>query len=103
MASYYPLVGTWYRDQETQQRFEVVAIDEKQRTIEIQYFDGDISEFDIESWGSLSAIETDAPEEAYSSLEGVSPFADNGDSHYLYANPLESIEPDSFTGYDDPF
>ncbi len=102
MASYFPLVGTWYLDTESNQRFEVVAIDEKQKTIEVQYYDGDIGEFDIESWGALTIVETETPEAAYSGYEGVSVFRDDDDfTMGSFGNPLESIEPESFQGFDD--
>lgn len=102
MSSFFPLVGTWYLDTESSQHFEIVAIDEKQKTIEIQYYDGDIDEFDIESWGSLSLIETDTPEAVYSGYDGVSVFRDDDDfSMDDFDNPLEFIEPESFQGFDD--
>ncbi len=103
MASYFPSIGTWYRDTETGQRFEIVAIDEKQKTIEVQYYDGDISEFDIESWGALKVVETDTPEDVYAGYDGIAAADDIGDVPINYGNPLEFIEPDNFTGYDELF
>ena len=44
-----PIVGQWYRG-DTDELFEVVAIDELDGTIEIQYFDGSVTEVDIETW-----------------------------------------------------
>jgi hypothetical protein len=44
-----PIVGQWYRGL-TNELFEVVAIDEEDQTIEIQYFDGTVTEMDFESW-----------------------------------------------------
>jgi hypothetical protein len=44
-----PVVGQWYRGA-TNELFEVVAIDEGDETIEIQYFDGTVTEMDFESW-----------------------------------------------------
>src|SRR5690625_8010714 len=37
MALQYPLIGTWYRDQQEQQTFEVVAIDDEFGSDETQY------------------------------------------------------------------
>ena len=101
MASFFPLIGTWFIDTNSNQRFEVVAIDEKYKTIEVQYYDGDIGEFDIESWGTLPIIETETPEAAYSGYDGISVFRDGDLSLQDYANPIESIEPESFQGFDD--
>ena len=105
MASFYPRIGSWYRDQDNGQRFEIVAIDEKQKTIEVQYYDGDISEFEIESWGSLNIHETETPEEAYAGFDGMVSYGDEVplDSSFIYGNPLESIEPERFSGFDDLF
>lgn len=44
-----PEIGEWYRG-ETNALFEVVAIDDADQTIEIQYFDGTVEEMDIEDW-----------------------------------------------------
>src|ERR1700743_2654073 len=61
-----PIVGEWYRGG-TNELFEVVAIDDQDETIEIQYFDGSVTEIDFESWyeqlreGLLEAA--DAPED----------------------------------------
>lgn len=43
-----PIVGEWYRGKGDQ--FEVVAADNDDGTIEIQYFDGTIEELDLEDW-----------------------------------------------------
>lgn len=60
-----PTVGDWYRSHG--QLFEVVAVDDTERVIEIQHADGDIEELEFEDWttrcraGSLGTA--DAPEE----------------------------------------
>ena len=46
-----PEIGLWYRDIENR-LFEVVAL-ESEDAIEVQYYDGDISEYDRESWDLL--------------------------------------------------
>ena len=103
MASYYPPIGTWFRDMETGQTFEIVAIDDRQNTIEVQFSDGDIDEFDIESWGRLNIIQTEAPEDIYVGLNGKSPFSDDISSDFSHSNlnPLEFIEADSLSDFDD--
>ena len=47
-----PEIGSWYRDIENC-LFEVVALDESEGAIEVQYADGDVTEYDQESWGLL--------------------------------------------------
>ena len=44
-----PVIGSWYRKRGGE-TFEVVAIDPKDRTIEIQYFDGAVEELELEDW-----------------------------------------------------
>ena len=46
-----PEVGLWYRDIDNR-LFEVVAL-ENEDAIEVQYYDGDVSEYDRESWDLL--------------------------------------------------
>jgi len=46
-----PEIGLWYRDIQNR-LFEVVAI-ESEDAIEVQYYDGDVTEFDRESWDLL--------------------------------------------------
>ncbi|MGH8327740.1 MAG: DUF6763 family protein [Steroidobacteraceae bacterium] len=48
MASPRPIVGHWYRMEGG--LFEVVAIDDDDATVEIQYFDGTVEEMDLEDW-----------------------------------------------------
>ncbi len=60
-----PVVGDWYRSHG--QLFEVVAVDDAERVIEIQHADGDLEEMEVEDWttrcsvGSLAA--SGAPED----------------------------------------
>ena len=61
-----PVVGQWYRGG-TNELFEVVAIDDDDETIEIQYFDGTVAEVDFEAWNEQLLDElidaADAPED----------------------------------------
>jgi hypothetical protein len=67
-----PTIGNWYRIQGGES-FEVVAYDEDDGTIELQYFDGTVEEMDIEDWhaekenGALEEIE--APEDWTGSVD----------------------------------
>jgi|GEM_PF-1593188 len=46
-----PEIGSWYRDIQNR-LFEVIALEDED-TIEVQYYDGDITEYDRESWDLL--------------------------------------------------
>jgi len=87
MTSPRPIVGNWY--QLEGERFEVVAIDEDDATIEIQYFDGTVEEMDFEDWGAhcenraleqvgapedwSGSVDVDPDEESPSSPRGAEP------------------------------
>ena len=60
-----PEIGSWYRDNTDSQLFEIVALDEDDQTIEIQYFDGAVEELDFSMWEELE-LTTAAPPEDWS-------------------------------------
>ena len=60
-AHEYPVIGVWYWDLEHTERFEVVAEDKKGGLIEIQYFNGEIEELDIDTWFTMRVVSTNAP------------------------------------------
>ena len=63
MSDVDPIIGNWYRNQETGSDFEVVALDEDAQTIEIQYFDGELEEIDLDAWYELPIESIEAPED----------------------------------------
>jgi hypothetical protein len=67
-----PEVGRWYR-MSSGGTFEVVAIDEDDGTVEVQYFDGTVEELDLEDWDAQSANneieEAQAPEDWSGSVD----------------------------------
>lgn len=66
-----PEVGRWYRTSGA--TFEVVAVDEDDGTIEVQYFDGTVEELDLEDWDAQRANneieEAEAPEDWSGSVD----------------------------------
>jgi hypothetical protein len=81
-----PAIGDWYR-LSGGALFEVVALDDDDGTIEIQYFDGTVEEMDIEDWetqwedGGLEAAE--APEDWSGSVDVESGDNDSRSSESL--------------------
>ena len=65
MSELIPKVGSWYRNLEDDRLFEIVAMDEDDGTIEIQYFESEIEELDTETWDEL-VLELTAPPEDWS-------------------------------------
>jgi len=57
-----PQVGAWYRLPDGKM-FEVVAIDEQDRTVDVQHYDGTVEEWDLEAWTDLSLERGEAPED----------------------------------------
>ena len=68
MAVAYPTIGTWFR-RSNGALFEVVAVDEASTTVEIQFFDGTISEVELENWPDLLITEASAPEDWSGSVD----------------------------------
>jgi hypothetical protein len=72
MATPQPGIGDWYR-LNGGALFEVVALDDDDGTVEIQYFDGTLEEMDIEDWDAQwedGALETaEAPEDWSGSVD----------------------------------
>lgn len=57
-----PTIGSWYADARGR-RFEVVAVDEAAGTVEVQFFDGAVAEYDMESWNAMLLEAIAAPED----------------------------------------
>lgn len=57
-----PIVDQWYRHLDKGEPFRVVAFDRDSGTVEIQDFDGDVEELELEDWYGLE-IEPIAPPE----------------------------------------
>ena len=58
-----PIIGSWYKDVENEATFKVVAIEGNGDAIEVQYADGDIGEYDKDSWCNSILIRIEAPED----------------------------------------
>ena len=63
-----PAIGRWYR-RTNGQIFEVVAVDEDDATIELQFFDGMIDEVDLDTWSKLLIEKVAAPEDWSGSVD----------------------------------
>jgi len=96
-----PSIGDWYRHTGGD-AFEVVAFDEDDGTIEIQYFDGTVEEMDTEDWDSQwadRALEKAEQPEDWTGSVDVESTDDaaagsdiSGDETNLRASPLDGID-----------
>jgi len=69
-----PIVGNWYRHLDKGQKFEVVSVDEDAKLVELQHFDGDLEEVELEAWYEME-------------IEGIEPPED-------WTGPVDDLEPD---------
>jgi hypothetical protein len=66
----FPLVaiGDWYQTM-AGELLEVVATDEAEDTLEVQFFDGTVGEFDAETWRDTILAQVSPPEDWTGSLD----------------------------------
>lgn len=67
-TEYEPRIGDWYRNSNAD-TFEIVAFDDGDDTVEIQYFDGTVEELDLDTWYEMDIEPTAAPEDWSGSLD----------------------------------
>ncbi len=74
-----PVVGDWYRSL-AGDLFEVVAVDDQEATVGIQYYSGEIEELDRDTWYELDLMRAEAPEDPSGAYDDVEPdeFQDSG-------------------------
>jgi len=58
-----PRVGSWYQDLANGQVFQVIALDDYEALVELQYSDGDIAGLSLDEWHSMDLEATDAPDD----------------------------------------
>ncbi|MFM1896341.1 MAG: hypothetical protein RLZZ385_1415 [Pseudomonadota bacterium] len=90
-----PEVSAWYQDLVTGALFEVVALDDD--SIEFQYVDGEVGEYDVGTWQQLDLLPAEAPEDWRSPFElndedGI--FDDQDIVPENFSGALNGIEPD---------
>ncbi len=63
-----PRIGDWYRNT-TGETFEIVARDDDDETLELQYYDGTVEELDAESWDYIHPEPIEPPEDWSGSMD----------------------------------
>jgi len=58
-----PIEGSWYHHLDKEQDFMVVDVNEREGTVDIQYFDGEIEELEMEEWEDIDLEEIEPPED----------------------------------------
>ncbi|WP_250462531.1 DUF6763 family protein [Microbulbifer litoralis] len=101
MAQLQPDIGNWFENIEDGDLFEVVAVDDLERTVEIQYLDGTVDEYDLDQWQNLPIAGAAPPEDANIAY-GLSARELAPDTGQLdFNNPLDTIEGEHFDGTDE--
>lgn len=104
-----PVVGQWYRHLEKDYEFKVIAVDEDEGIVQIQYLDDEVEELDIDSWYEWD-VEKIAPYDRSARVHGG--IADNedlpekdedaaNDSSSYEEQPDENEEDDELNRWDD--
>jgi hypothetical protein len=75
-----PIVGSWYKDLENNLKFKVINVGDDE-SVEVQYLNGDIGEYDNESWYTSTFDYIEDPED--------------------WSAPFDDLETDDL-GYSDP-
>ncbi len=68
-----PIIGNWYRHLDKGQMFRVIAVDESDRTVELQHFDGDIEEVTMVGWRAMDLEVSEAPEDWTGPMDDIEP------------------------------
>ncbi len=76
-----PVINSWYKDVENDLTFKVIGLDEGDDTIEVQYMNGDIGDYDFDTWYNSTFDYVEAPED--------------------WSAPYDELETDDL-GYSDP-
>jgi Family of unknown function (DUF6763) len=58
-----PIEGNWYHDLDKERDFMVLDVSKREGTVDIQYFDGDIEELEMEEWEEMDLEEIEPPED----------------------------------------
>lgn len=66
-----PIIDQWYRHLDKGRQFQVTAVDEAEGTVEVQYFDGDVEELDLDGWHQLELEPIEPPEDWTGPMDDV--------------------------------
>jgi hypothetical protein len=99
-----PVIGGWYKDLQTNAMFEVVDWDPTTLTIETQYLDGEVSEYDLDAWREMLLVRAEAPEDWRTAFELDDEDLLDPDLPFHpedWNSPVNAIEPDAMYGVED--
>lgn len=91
---YEPQVGDWYKGEDGS-AFEVVAVDNDDAVIEIQYFDGSIESLDRDTWDELALVPREPPKDWSGPFDlEAEDVGDNGEAMHptAWSGPLDGLD-----------
>lgn len=104
MSRLTPEIGHWYQDRHSGQLFEIVARDSDDGSVQVQYLDGEITDFELESWADLALEPAAAPEDWRTGF-AIDPDEETDPDATLHptawSGPLSAIEPEAMYGVED--
>jgi len=88
-----PVIAQWYKHLDKGQTFQVVSIDEEEETVELQHFDGDLEEIDLDTWRELEIETIEPPEDWTGPIDDIEHddlgYTETDMSEDDWARPLE--------------
>ncbi len=99
-----PEIHCWYQNTEDLSWFEVVAVDDHAKTVEIQDQEGAIYEYDLSSWHLLPLTPVAAPEDWQNCFELCKEDMEDQDHTIVpenWSGSLNDIEPASLLDLED--
>lgn len=90
-----PVVGQWYVRHDSGAMFRVVAVDPRGGAIEMQNFDGDLEEIDLDVWRGINLEAVEAPEDWTGPYDDLEPddlgYTERAPSQQNWRLSLESL------------
>jgi hypothetical protein len=68
-----PIEGNWYHHLGKGQDFMVVNVSKTGGTVDVQYFDGEVEELEMEEWAEMDLEEIEPPEDWTGALDEMDP------------------------------
>lgn len=93
-----PIIEQWYKELDSEQCFKVVALESADNTIEVQYYDGELGEYEQDIWDNSHFELIEGPEDwsaSYGNIEEEDMGYSDADIH------RPSIDDIDLQSYDD--
>jgi hypothetical protein len=86
-----PIAGNWYRDADNGRLFQVIDVDEREGTVELQHFDGDLEEIELGRWTELEVELVAEPDDWTGPMDGVVVDDDAAENQGAWADENDEV------------